>query len=278
MNFYKLGLNQFFKKKKKINNFKKNRYWNNFKAFRDPDGKIRNLLNEREKKINDLKDEIKFIKKNTNSKKPRIIDLGCGFGFFLSAFDKKWEKIGIELSDFAIKKGFSDFNVFNFDLEKKFSKKQKNLLGAFDVVFSYHVIEHMNNPENLIYNAYNLLKKKGLFVIGTPNFDSGCARRYGKNYRFYNDKTHISFFSENSLYRLLNKYGFSVEKVDFPFFETEHFNKKNLNRLFDNKQISPPFYGNLMSFYCLKKTKKQIIKEKKIFLNNHKKLLKNISS
>ena len=119
MNFYKLGLNQFFKKKKKINNFKKNRYWNNFKAFRDPDGKIRNLLNEREKKINDLKDEIKFIKKNTNSKKPRIIDLGCGFGFFLSAFDKKWEKIGIELSNFAIEKGFSDFNVFNFDLEKK---------------------------------------------------------------------------------------------------------------------------------------------------------------
>ena len=88
----------------------------------------------------------------------------------------------------------------------------------------------------------------------------------------------IFLFSENSLYRLLNKYGFSVEKVDFPFFETEHFNKKNLNRLFDNKQISPPFYGNLMSFYCLKKTKKQIIKEKKIFFNNHKKLLKNISS
>ena len=54
----------------------------------------------------------------------------------------------------------------------------------------------MNNPENLIYNAYNLLKKKGLFVIGTPNFDSGYARRYGKNYRFYNDKTHISFFQK----------------------------------------------------------------------------------
>ena len=45
--------------------------------------------------------------------------------FFLSAFDNKWEKIGIELSDFAIEKGFSDFNVFNFDLEKNSAKNKK---------------------------------------------------------------------------------------------------------------------------------------------------------
>ena len=52
----------------------------------------------------------------------------------------------------------------------------------------------MNNPEILIYNSYKLLKNNGYFIIGTPNFDSGCARKFGKKYRFFNDKTHVSFF------------------------------------------------------------------------------------
>ena len=126
-------------------------------------------------------------------------------------------------------------------------------LGEFDVVFSYHVIEHLSNPEMLIENAYNILKKKGYFIIGTPNFDSGCARRFKNNYRFFKDKTHLSFFSENSLFRLLDDNGFKIEQVDYPYFETDHFSKKNLNRLFLKSKVSPPFYGNIMTFYCTKK-------------------------
>ena len=278
MNFYSLKINEFYKKKKQKNNFRINKYWNNFANFKDPDGKQRNLLSERKKKIKDLKNEIQFIKKNIKNKKPRIIDLGCGFGFFLSAFKKKWDRIGIEVSNLAIKKNSFKFKIYDFDLEKKLNKNQLKLLGKFDVVFTYHVIEHMNNPEILIYNSYKLLKNNGYFIIGTPNFDSGCARKFGKKYRFFSDKTHISFFSENSLFRLLNKYGFKIQKVDFPYFNTEHFNKKNLLRLLNEKKISPPFYGNIMSFYCVKKKKHQIQKEKKLLIKNYKKLLNNFSN
>tara|TARA_B100001093_G_scaffold125521_1_gene118081 strand:- start:4567 stop:5403 length:837 start_codon:yes stop_codon:yes gene_type:complete len=277
MNFFNLKIDEFYKQKKKKNNFRTNKYWNNFANFKDPDGKKRNLMSERKKKIKDLKNEISFIKKNVKIKKPRIIDLGCGFGFFLNEFGKNWEKIGIEVSNLAIKKNSSNLKIYNFDLEKKLTHDKLKLLGKFDVVFTYHVIEHLNNPEQLIYNSYKLLKNNGFLIIGTPNFDSGCARKFGKKYRFFNDKTHISFFSENSLFRLLNKYGFNVEKVDFPFFETEHFNKKNLLRLLNEKKVSPPFYGNIMSFYCVKKTKKQIQKEKKLLIKNYTELLKNIS-
>ena len=104
MNFFNLKIDEFYKQKKKKNNFRTNKYWNNFANFKDPDGKKRNLMSERKKKIKDLKNEISFIKKNVKIKKPRIIDLGCGFGFFLNEFGKNWEKIGIEVSNLAIKK------------------------------------------------------------------------------------------------------------------------------------------------------------------------------
>lgn len=277
MNFFDLKFNEFYKKKNKNNNFKNNKYWNNFSNFKDPDGKIRNLSKEKKKKIQDLKNEINFIKKNIKSKKPRIIDLGCGFGFFLDAFEKKWEKVGVELSELPIQKNSSNYKIYNFDLEKKITKHKLNLLGKFDIVFTYHVIEHLNKPEELIYNSYKLLKNNGYFIIGTPNFDSGCARKFGKKYRFYKDKTHISYFSENSLYRLLNNCGFKVQKVDFPYFETQHFNKQNLSRLLNDKKVSPPFYGNIMSFYCVKKNAKELQNEKIFLIRNYKALLKKIS-
>ena len=53
----------------------------------------------KKKKLNDLKSEIFFIKNKAKKKrKASIIDMGCGYGFFLSAFGKKWDKHGIEIS------------------------------------------------------------------------------------------------------------------------------------------------------------------------------------
>jgi len=278
--FFKLKINQYYLKKykKKKNHtkiFEEDKYWKNILNFEDPDGKIRNLSLEKQKKLKDLKNEIRFIKsKFRNKKNKRIIDLGSGFGFFLSAFNNRWDKYGIELSEIVSKKSMSWAKIFKLDLQKQFDKKIIEKLGKFDVVFSYHVIEHLNRPENFIENVYKILKPDGYFILGTPNFDSACARRFKKNYRFYKDKTHISFFSENSLFRLLDDFGFKINFVDYPFFETEFFNASNMMRLFNKNEISPPFYGNIMTFYCKKKTKKQLKEELNYKNKRYQNLLK----
>ncbi len=277
MNFYKLKENQYYLKKKnrKKNKiiFQKDQYWD-LKNHKDPDGKKRNLIDEKKKKLNDLKSEISFIKRKAkNIKKPRIIDLGSGFGFFLSAFGKKWDKHGIEISEQVSQNSKKWANIHKIDIEKKLQKKFNDKLKKFDFIFSYHVIEHLANPEMFIENCYKLLKNNGYLILGTPNFDSACSRRFGKNYRFYKDKTHISFFSENSLYRLLNDNGFKILNVDFPYFKTDHFIKENLIRLIDKSKISPPFYGNIMTFYCTKKKLKEMRNSLNLKTRKFKKLL-----
>ena len=44
-------------------------------------------------------------------------------------------------------------------------------LGKFDVVFSYHVIEHLKNPENFLVELKKKLKNnsKAEVLISTPN-------------------------------------------------------------------------------------------------------------
>jgi len=86
--------------------------------------------------------------------------------------------------------------------------------------------------------------------LGTPDFDSGCARRYGENYRMLHDTTHISLFSEQGLRNILEDHGFVVEHVDKPYFDTPLFTQENLTRLIDKEGVSPPFYGNIINLYC----------------------------
>jgi hypothetical protein len=96
-------------------------------------------------------------------------------------------------------------------------------------------------------------------IVGTPNFDSACARRFGERYRLLHDQTHISLFSRESLDRFLWDHGFFVERVEFPYFETRYFTTENFERLKDKDGVSPPFYGNIMTFYCRKPIRSELL-------------------
>ena len=191
-------------------------------------------------------EEIDEIVKNTNLEGKSILDIGCGPGWMLSALKDNWEKHGIEVSKFAS------------NYAKKYCKLHNGTLDTFsgenfDVIIFYHVVEHLSDPISAIKKINKLLKKGGKLIIGTPDFDSGAARRYGSNFRLLHDKTHISLFSCDSMHRYLRDHGFKILDVSFPFFETPWFNKKDILRLFDKKNISPPFYGSSMTFLAEKK-------------------------
>jgi SAM-dependent methyltransferase len=216
-------------------------YWG---TITDPDGNVRNRLDEREKCLSDIKTELEFL----NSLPPgRILDVGCGLGFLLSGLSDKYEKYGVEISKFAAKHAGKWGKIYCGDLYGAAYPDEH-----FDVVVLYHVIEHIEDPAKIILEIKRILKKEGYLVLGTPDFDSGCARRFGNNYRLLHDQTHVSLFTNESMHRFLRDYGFEIEHVDYPFFETRHFTKENLMRLFDTSRISPPFYGNFMTFYCRK--------------------------
>ena len=182
---------------------------------KDPDGKIRNLVNERKYKISQLKHIINYLR---NIKPGKILDVGCGHGWMLSALNKKWKKFGIDVSKFSSINASKYGNIFIGDI-KNYKEKR------FDVVTALHVIEHLNKPEELIKKISKILKK-GILILETPDFDSAAARRYGKNFRLLFDKTHVSLFSQDSLIRLVRNYGFDLIDIYYPYFETPFFNKK----------------------------------------------------
>ena len=210
----------------------------------DPDGIQRNRLNEKTQYLENLKTELHFISCLTPG---RLLDIGCGPGWLLSCVDSRWSKHGVEPSAQASTEASSHGIIYRgafetVDYDDSF----------FDLVIAYHVIEHMKDPVAAVRKIRDLLKPGGIMIVGTPDFDSGCARRFGNNYRLLNDPTHISLFSNDSMHRCLRDSRFQILKVDYPFFSTMWFNRTNLLRCFDTSRISPPAYGNFMTFYCRK--------------------------
>ena len=190
----------------------------------DPDGKERKLLDEREYSLSATKEISDFL---LNIKPGKILDVGCGPGWILSSLNDNWEKHGVEISKFASNHASKFGNIFCGTLDDYEEK-------GFDVVIMNHVIEHIEDPISAIIKIHTLLKKGGKLILGTPDFDSGAARRYGSNFRLLHDPTHVSLFSSDSMHRFLRDFGFHIKSVEYPFFDTIWFNKEDMLKMFDN--------------------------------------------
>ena len=103
----------------------------------------------------------------------RLLDIGCGVGFFLEAAKERgWKAEGTEISDFARgyagKKGFS-VHAGCEGLED----------GSFDMVVMMDVLAHVADPAGYINKAKALLKKGGALVIKTPDHPARLFRMAG---------------------------------------------------------------------------------------------------
>ncbi len=210
----------------------------------DPDGNVRDRRLECVRYLEDIQEEMDFI----NALPPgRLLDVGCGLGFLLSGLKAGWDRHGVEVSAFAAEHARAHGHIHLGPIEEAGYADEH-----FDVVVIHHVIEHLEDPIGMLKELRRVLKPDGWLILGTPDFDSGAARRFGEKYRLLHDVTHISLFSNDSMHRFVRDHGFRIEHVGYPYFETRHFNRESLLSLFDTDQISPPFYGNFMTFYCRK--------------------------
>lgn len=210
----------------------------------DPDGKIRKPTEEIEHAKQGFKDITGFV----NSLPPgKVVDIGCGLGFLLSAIDEQWDKYGVEVSKFASDHASKYAKISCSDINEYYLEDE-----FFDVIIMNHVIEHLESPEKVVKKNIQMLKEGGWFIVSTPDFDSAAARRYQENFRLLKDETHISLFSADSLIRMLRDFDLSVRNVEFPFFNTDWFTKENLNKILDSEGVSPPFYGSVIQVFCKK--------------------------
>ena len=82
--------------------------------------------------------------------------------------------------------------------------------NTYDVVVCLATLEHLQYPDRYLAKIALSLKPGGLFYCSTCDIDSWFARLSGAHWRMIHPPTHLSYFSTNTLDRLLNRYGLTV--------------------------------------------------------------------
>ncbi len=156
------------------------------------------------------------------SQKGRLLDIGCGPGFFLNlAKQSGWDVQGVDISKYAAKHAKDKFNIdVKVGRIENLNLKEKD----FDVITLFDFIEHAQNPDVVFSKAYSLLKKRGILFITTDNQESLIVRLANLIYRITNGvvyqpakKTHpihhFTLFSEKTIKKYLKKHNFKVAEI-----------------------------------------------------------------
>ncbi len=169
-------------------------------------------------------------------KRGRLLDVGAGFGFFLSEMrGRGWEVVGVEISRKAM-----DYakDVLGLTLHLGPLEKVGFPESDFDVVSGFYVIEHLPDPMAFLKECYRILKPGGLLLLRYPHTTpiKNLLRFFGIENRLYDLPAHLSDFSPEMIQQCLEKAGFK---------EWNHFIGGYTLPREPGKKIASSVFGNL---------------------------------
>lgn len=191
-------------------------------------------------------DKIKFRKflSKKNKENFNFLDIGCGDGRYLELMHRnyKLKKVncyGIDFKNDKLNELKKEGYSINFQDFEKFNLKKK-----FDVITMFHVIEHVISPKKYLKKIYKLLKKDGILVLETPNYDSLDARLFKKSYwGGYHIPRHFVIFNDTNLVKFAEKMKFNLSKKIFLtghyFWMMSFYNRLTDKNIFLKKFFDP---------------------------------------
>lgn len=185
----------------------------------------------------------------------RVLEFGCASGRVSKLLCERNCKVyGIEIMPDA----FADAKKFLFDgicsdIEK-YEWKEKFSGTDFDVIIFSDVLEHLRNPEKVLFEAAKFLKEDGFIIASIPNIAHGdiLAKLYQNRFDYTSegllDNTHIRFWGYNNLIELFSSGELFLAWVNgthAPLGATEQATDKSKKLLTDLRKKQ---YGDVYQF------------------------------
>jgi len=141
------------------------------------------------------------------SKKQKILEIGVGTGVHMIMFDKNgYDVTGVEpdtRNATLITKQLTHGKCISGFYEKQ------DFQDEFDVIWLFHVMEHILDPEELLRRCKTFLKNNGLIIIAVPDCENPDTLK-----RSIGNPDHLWHFTKSSLSTIFSKFNCKIEKCD----------------------------------------------------------------
>lgn len=133
-----------------------------------------------------------------------ILDVGCGVGEYTPMYLKRFSRVvGLDPSIQNVAEAQKKNKEISYIVG---SGEEFCLLEEFDTISLNNVLEHADDPNELLLNCQNHLSKNGRIIVQVPNKES-IARRLGVEMRIISGLDHISekealFYGHKRVYSL----------------------------------------------------------------------------
>lgn len=139
----------------------------------------------------------------------RLLDIGCGTGYFLNAAQKRgWIVTGIEKDDKARQSAIIRTGLTINDESSLWEIEN----ASFNVVTLWHVLEHLEKLNDTVSKIKDIITPEGTVVLALPNHKSFDAKFYKKEWAAYDIPRHLWHFSPDTVDKLLAKHQLTVVK------------------------------------------------------------------
>lgn len=151
----------------------------------------------------------RLLRRLCGKERATLLDVGCGAGDFLAvAREEGFEVTGLDPSLPAARMAMKDHDI------KVTTMSIEEFDGAFDVVTSFGVLEHVTDPKSFLFHSVRLLKPGGLLWVYTPVwglYDHVAALLARTNWTRLIDRRinecHLQIFPRPTLVSLLKELG-----------------------------------------------------------------------
>ena len=147
----------------------------------------------------------------------KILDLGCSSGALAERLQLAGHHVtGVDM--FELEGVHERVGVFvQADLDQGVPEEVGT---GFDVVLAADVLEHVRQPQALLREMKLLLRTGGMAIVCVPNVAHWYPRfrsllgAFDYDQRGILDRTHLRFFTRRSIRRLVEREGFTVQRLE----------------------------------------------------------------
>jgi 2-polyprenyl-3-methyl-5-hydroxy-6-metoxy-1,4-benzoquinol methylase len=167
------------------------------------------IINQLYKRVRSLSVKRKFALLKGRTSANRLLDYGCGTGYFLNYCNSKGiHSFGLEQDENA-RTAASGQGAVVVD------PQYRQELGSekFDAITLWHVLEHIHNLNQEVQWLKRNLTDQGRVFIAVPNRESHDALTYREFWAAYDVPRHLYHFRKQDMVTLLGNHGFTVEEI-----------------------------------------------------------------